>query len=141
MLRLQLVTLTGVKFDDDVYEVIIPTLDGEIGVLQNHMPLISVATTGAVVVKKNRTDTEAQREYFAISGGVVEIEHNNLKIIVDEADHANNINEAEAEAAHQRAMQMKSEAKDQVSLERAQQMIDRAGARLEVAKLKRRHLR
>jgi F0F1-type ATP synthase epsilon subunit len=72
---------------------------------------------------------------------VIEIEHNQLKVIVDEADHAENINEAETEAAHQRALDMKAEAKDQVSLEHAQQMIDRTGARLEVAKLKRRRQR
>jgi F-type H+-transporting ATPase subunit epsilon len=141
MLHLQLVTLTGTKFDGDVYEVILPTLDGEIGVLQNHMPLISVATAGAVVVKKNRNDADSQREFFAISGGVIEIEHNQLKVIVDEADHADNINEAEAEAAHERAKQLIAEAKDQVSLDHAQQMVDRTSARLGVAKLKRRRQR
>lgn len=139
MLHLRLVTLSGTKFEDDVYEVVLPTLDGEIGVLQDHMPLISVATAGVVAVKRNRTDTDNKRELFAISGGVIEIEHNQLKVIVDEADHADNISEAEAEAAHERAKQMKAEAKDQVSLEHAQQMVDRSGARLEVAKLKRRH--
>lgn len=141
MLHLQLVTLSGIKFEGDVYEVVLPTLDGEIGILQNHMPLISVATAGAVVVKKNRTDTDSQREFFAISGGVIEIEHNQLKVIVDEADHADNIIEAEAEAAHERAQAMKAEAKDQVSLEHAQQIVDRTAARLDVAKLKRRHHR
>lgn len=141
MFRLQLVTLTGTKFDGDVYEVILPTLDGEIGVLANHMPLISVATAGAVVVKKNRTDPDAQREIFAISGGVIEVEHNQLKVIVDEADHGDNIVEAEAEAAHERAKQMMAEAKDQVSLDHAQQIVDRSAARLDVARLKRRHQR
>lgn len=141
MLHLQLVTLSGIKFEGDVYEVVLPTLDGEIGVLSNHMPLISVATAGAVVVKKNRTDADNQKEFFAISGGVIEIEHNQLKVIVDEADHADNINEAEAEAAHERAQAMKAEAKDQVSLEHAQQVVDRTSARLDVAKLKRRRQR
>jgi F-type H+-transporting ATPase subunit epsilon len=141
MLHLQLVTLNGIKFDDDVYEVVLPTLDGEIGVLQNHMPLISVATAGVVAVKKNRTDAGNQRELFAISGGVIEVEHNQLKVIVDEADHADNIAEAEAEAAHERAKAMKAEAKDQVSLEHAQALVDRTSARLEVSKLKRRHQR
>jgi F-type H+-transporting ATPase subunit epsilon len=140
-MHLKLVTLTGTKFEDEVYEVVLPTLDGEIGVLPNHMPLISVATAGVVAVKKNRGDSDSQREFFAISGGVIEIEHNQLNLIVDEADHADNINEAETEAAHERAKQLVSEAKDQVSLDRAQQLVDRTGARLEVAKLKRRRQR
>lgn len=139
MLHLQLVTLTGTKFDDDVYEVILPTLDGEIGILQNHMPLVSVATTGAIVIRKNRNDADHEREIFAISGGVVKVDHNNLQVIVDEADHADDINQAEAEVAHQRAQQMKAEAKDQVSLEHAQALVDRTATRLQVANLKHRH--
>lgn len=139
MVHLQLVTLTGVKFDDDVYEVSLPTLDGEIGVLPGHMPLVSVATSGAIAVRKNRTDPDSQRDIFAISGGVIEVENNLLRVIVDEADHADSINQAEAEAAHQRALKMKAEAKDQVSLDHAQAMVDRTGARLQVASLKRRH--
>lgn len=141
MIRLQLVTLTGTKFDEDVYEVVLPTLDGEIGVLQDHMPLISVATDGVIMVRRNQTDPDYQREFFAISGGVVEVENNKLKVIVDEADHADDINEAEAEAAHQRALALKAEAKDQVSLEHAQSLVDRSAVRLQVAGLKRRHQR
>ncbi len=139
MIHLQLVTLTGTKFDDEVYEVILPTLDGEIGVLPGHMPLVSVATNGVISVRRQERDSDAARDYFAISGGVIEIEDDVLRVIVDEADHADEINEAEAEAAHQRAQQLKKEAKDEVSLEHAQAMVDRSAVRLQVAQLRRRH--
>jgi F-type H+-transporting ATPase subunit epsilon len=141
MIHFKLVALSGTKFDDDVYEVILPTLDGEIGVLQDHMPLVSVATNGAIAVRRDARDSDANREYFAINGGVVEVSNNTLSILVDEADHADDINEAEAEAAVERAKQLKSEAKDEVSLEHAQQLIDRHAVRLQVAGLKRRHQR
>ena len=141
MFHFQLVSLTGVKFDDDVYEVILPTLEGEIGILQHHMPLISVATNGAIAVRRNPKDSDAQREYFATNGGVVEVADNVLRVLVDEADHADDINEAEAQAAIERAKLMKAEATDQVSLEHAQTMIDRQGVRLQFAGLKRRHLK
>jgi F-type H+-transporting ATPase subunit epsilon len=137
----QLVTLSGTKFDDDVYEVILPTLEGEIGVLEHHMPLVSVATTGAIMIRRNSRDSDAQREFFAVNGGVIEVSDNVLRVLVDEADHADDINEAEAEAAMERAKQMKAEAKDEVSLEHAQTMIDRHAVRLQVASLKRRHQR
>jgi F-type H+-transporting ATPase subunit epsilon len=140
-MRLQLVTLTGTKFDDDAYEVVLPTLDGEIGVLPGHMPLISVATNGVIAVRRTQKDPDSSLEYFAISGGVIDVVGDNLRVIVDEADHADDISEAEAEAAHQRALTMKAEAKDQVSLEHAQAMIDRSATRLQVAGLKRRHQR
>jgi len=137
----QLVSLSGTKFDDDVEEVILPTLDGEIGVLKDHMPLVSVATTGAIVVRRNAKDRDDQREYFATNGGVVEVSDNVLRVLVDEADHADDINEAEAEAAMERAKQLKAEAKDEISLEHAQSLMDRHAVRLQVAGLKRRHQR
>lgn len=141
MVHLQLVTLTGTKFDDDVYEVILPTLDGEIGVLQDHMPLISAATNGVISIRRNPKDPDATMEHFATHGGVIEVANNNLRVIVDEADAADEINEAEAQAALARAEKMKAEAKDQVSLEHAQSLIDRSAVRLQVAGLKRRHQR
>lgn len=141
MIHFQLVALSGTKFEGDVYEVVLPTLEGEIGVLQDHMPLVSVATTGAIAVRKDAKDNDAAREYFASSGGVIEVSDNTLRVLVDEADHADDINEAEAEAAMERAQKMKAEAKDQVSLEHAQQLVDRHAVRLQVANLKRRHQR
>ncbi len=141
MFRFQLVSLSGKQFDDEVYEVILPTKDGEIGVLQDHMPLVSVADTGVIAVRKNAKDAGRDREYFAANGGAIEVADNTLRVLVDEADHAGNINEAEAEKALLRAQKLKSEAKDQVSLEHAQQLVDRHTVRLQVASLKRRHQR
>lgn len=141
MFHFQLVSISGKKFDDNVYEVVLPTLDGEIGILQDHMPLISVATTGAIAIRRTAKDSDAQREYFATNGGVIEVDHNTVRILVDEADHADDINEAEAKKALERAEKMKAEAKDQISLEHAQTLVDRQSVRLQVANLKRRHNR
>lgn len=139
MFHFQLVSISGKKFDEDVYEVVLPTLDGEIGVLQDHMPLVSVATTGAIAVRRNPKDSDAQREYFASSGGVIEVSDNTLRVLVDEADHADELNETEVQKALERAQKMKAEAKDQVSLEHAQSLVDRHAVRLQVAGLKRHH--
>ncbi|HYH36379.1 MAG TPA: ATP synthase F1 subunit epsilon [Candidatus Saccharimonadales bacterium] len=141
MFHFQLVSLSGKKFDDDVYEVILPTLDGEIGVLKDHMPLVSVATTGVITVRRNQKDSDRQREFFATNGGVIEVSDNSLRMLVDEADHADNLNEAEVQKALERARKMKAEAKDQVSLDHAQQLVDRQSVRLQVAGLKRRSQR
>ncbi len=141
MFHLQLVTLTGTQFDGDVHEVVLPTLDGQIGILTDHMPLISVATTGIVSVRKNAHDTEREMDHYATYGGVIEFEHNNLRVIVDEADAADSINEAEAQKAFAAATKMRTEAKNQVSLEHAQALIDRSAVRLQVAGLRRRHQR
>jgi F-type H+-transporting ATPase subunit epsilon len=139
VIHFQLVALSGTKYDDDAYEITLPTLEGEIGVLQDHMPLVSVAKTGVIQVRKNSGDSDASRELFAISGGVIEVSDNTLRVLVDEADAADEINEAEVQAALERAKKMKAEATDEVSLEHAQQLVDRHAVRLQVAGLKRRH--
>jgi len=135
----QLVALSGKKFDEDVHEVIVPTLEGEIGILQHHMPLVSVATNGVIMIRRDPKDGDTKRDFFATNGGVIEVSDNVLRILVDEADHADDINEAEVEAAIERAKKMKAEAKDQISLEHAQTLVDRHTVRLQVAGLKRRH--
>lgn len=141
MIHLQLVTLTGTKFDDDVYEVVLPTLDGQIGVMPGHMPLISAATNGVISVRRNAKDPDHSMEHFATHGGVIEVADNRLRVIVDEADTPDEINEAEAQKAYDAAEKLKAEAKDQVSLEHAQALVDRSAVRLQVAGLRRRHQR
>jgi F-type H+-transporting ATPase subunit epsilon len=141
MILFELVSLDGIKFSEDVYEILLPTLDGQIGVMPGHMPLISVATTGVISVRRNSSDRDDAMDVFAISGGVIEVANNKLSVLVDEADHADEINEAEAQKAFELAQTMKREAKDQVSLEHAQNLIDRQAVRLQVAGLKRRHRR
>lgn len=140
-MNLQLVTLTGTKLDKPVYEVIIPTADGEIGVFPDHESLVTLARPGAIQVRYQKSDPDDRMELFAISGGVVEIDGELIKILVDEADHSADIVEAEAQAALDRAIKMRDEAKDQVELEKASQLVDRHAVRLKVADLQRRRRR
>lgn len=141
MIQFQLVSLDGVKFDEEVYEVVLPTMDGDIGVLPGHMPLISVARPGAIAVRKRQVDHDDMMEFFAISGGAIEVSGDTLRVLVDEADNSDEISEEEAKAAMERAQKLKADAKDQVSLAAAQDMIDRSAVRLQVAGLKRRRPR
>ncbi len=140
-MKLQLVTLSGSKFDEDVYEVVIPTVDGEIGVFPGHEPLVTLARTGVIQVRRKRTDPLDKLEYFAVSGGIVEVNADHIKILVDEADHGEDIIEAETKAALDRALKMRDTATDQVELEKAHQLVDRHMVRLKVADLHRRHRR
>jgi F-type H+-transporting ATPase subunit epsilon len=138
MIHFQLFTLSGKKFDQDVYEVVLPTLDGRIGVMPGHMPLVSVATTGIISIRHDQKDSDLKLDNFATYGGIIEVENDNLRVLVDEADHSDEINEAEAKASFERAKKMLAEAKNQTSLEHAQTLIDRQTVRLQVAQLRRR---
>jgi len=137
----QLVTLLGTKIDKDVYEVILPTAAGEIAVFPGHEPLVSVATPGVIAVRYSKGDTDDKLDYYAISGGVVEVSADSLRVLVDEADSSDEIVETEAKAALERALKLKDSAKDQVELEKASALVDRHAVRLKVADLRRRHRR
>lgn len=137
-MKLQLVTLTGTKVDQEVYEVIIPTVDGEIAVFPDHEPLVTVAKEGVITVRYHKDHGLHDLEYFAVSGGIVEITGTVVRVLVDEAEHGADIIEAETEAALKRAMEMRDSAADQVELEKASQLIDRHAVRLKVADLQRR---
>lgn len=141
MLTLELVTLNGIKYSGEAHEVRLPTMDGEIGVFTDHAPLVSVAATGVITVKKAPSDPEAKWLYFASTGGVIEIAENRIRVLVDEADRDDEINEQEAQKAYERAQQMRKETTDQVSLDKAQSLIDRQYVRLKVADLRRRRTR
>jgi F-type H+-transporting ATPase subunit epsilon len=127
-----------VKFSEEVYEVTLPTMAGQIGVLPKHMPLISVAKAGVILVRRTPQDRDDMREVYAISGGAIEVSGDTLRVLVDEADNADEISEEEAREAMRRAEQLKVSARDQVSLEQAQNLIDRSAVRLQVAGMKRR---
>ena len=140
-MNLKLVTLGGVKLEEAVYSVTIPTIDGEISVLPSHEPLVTVAKDGVITVRRRQEDSDNQLEYFAISGGVVKIDYSSVQILVDEADHGDDIIEAETQAALERAIKARDEASDQVEREKAKQLIDRHMVRLKVADLHRRKRR
>jgi F-type H+-transporting ATPase subunit epsilon len=138
-MKFELITLSGVKLDQQMYSATIPTIDGEISVFPSHEPLVTMAKSGIIAVTLQRDGDEV--EYFAISGGVVEISQERIRILVDEADHGDDIIEAETKAALDRAVKLRDETDDQVEREKAHQLIDRHLVRLKVAELQRRKRR
>ena len=135
-MKFELITLSGVKLDQEIYSATIPTIDGEISVFPSHEPLVTMAKNGVIAVTSQKDGDEV--EYFAISGGVVEITHERIRVLVDGADHGEDIIEAETKAALDRAMKLRDETDDQVEREKAHQLIDRHLVRLKVADLQRR---
>ena len=140
-MRLELVTLTGVKLDQEIYQATIPTLDGVISVFPDHEDLVAIAVPGVIVVRDRKDESDDKAEFFAIGGGVIEISGKRIRILVDEAEHGEEIIEAETRAVLDRALKLRDEAEDQIELEKAHQLIDRHQVRLKVAELRRRKRR
>lgn len=141
MLKFELVTLKGTKASNEVHEVLLPTPDGQIAVFEHHAPLVSVAKAGVIKVRLKANDPDDFMEVYATNGGVIEVEDNIIRVLVDEADAPEEINEQEVMRAQEEAKQLLKDAKDQVSLDHAQSLLDRSSVRLKVAELKNRRKR
>ena len=138
---LQLVTLDGVKFEEDAYSIVLPTIDGEITVLQGHMPLLTALKPGTIAIRRKAGEDDAKIEHYATFGGVADVNSQKVRILVDEATHGDEINFAETEKARAEAQKQLENAKDKVEIERAQALVDRHTVRLNVATLRRRTTR
>lgn len=136
-MKLELITLTGEKLSEEVYEVTLPTRAGEISVFPGHETLTTIATDGVLYVRRKKSDVDAAREVFAINGGVVQVSPTLIRILVDEADAADELVAHEIEEALARAKKLRDEAKDAVSVSEAEALMNRAAVRLKVANLRR----
>lgn len=140
-MKFELVSLDGVKFSAEAYSVVLPTAAGQITLLPNHEPLLGVVVPGVITIRRTKNDPEHHLEHYATYGGVLEVYGEGARVLVDEATPGDEINVAEAEKAHQAALDLRKSAKDQVELDKAQSLVDRHAVRLEVARLRQRHQR
>jgi len=138
-MNLELVALDGVKFSAKAYSIILPTAAGEINVLPGHEPLLSLLVPGIITIRKERGDADYHLEHYATYGGVLEVTKDRVRVLVDEATHGEEINAAEAQRAHDEAVRLRKDAKNQVELDKAQSLIDRHAVRIQVANIRRRH--
>lgn len=97
-LVLEIITPIKVVLSEEVDEVTIPTVNGEISILPNHIDLLTKVKPGEMVIHKN-----GKTELFAITGGFLEITNNHVNILADHAIRADDIEIAKAEQAKERA--------------------------------------
>ena len=75
-MKLQIITPDKELFSGETTSLVVPGTDGEIGILNNHAPLLSSLKKGELKVKVNDKD-----ELFKINGGVVEVVNNNVIVL------------------------------------------------------------
>jgi len=119
--KCQIITQEGVTFDDDVEMITLPTQDGEITILSEHMPLISLINPGEVVIQKNKENI-----YLAVTGGFLEVLPDKTVVLADSADRFDELDEKKALEAREKAEKMMQEklteretAEAQASLQKA----------------------
>ncbi len=131
--HLEIITPERIVFSQDVNQITLPTLSGEITILPNHLPLISSLNAGELKIVSN-----GQEIFLAISSGLIQVNPNSVKILADTAERAEEIDEARAEAARLRAQTLlkekRAEAVDYTALSAK---IDKELARLKVVRRRR----
>ena len=100
----EIVSQDRIVFQGEVDIVVVPGVEGVMGILPHHAPLLSTLQYGIVTVRK-----EGQEEYFTVAGGVVEVAENEVTILANAAENVDEINIQRAEEARQRAEGMLKE--------------------------------
>src|SRR5260370_32026695 len=97
-LKLEIVTPEAKVFSDDVEMVTVPATEGEMGIYPQHVPVLTQIVPGEVIVRKDGRDSS-----LAVGEGFIEITGERVAIMTDMAIPAEDIDEAQAEEARQRA--------------------------------------
>jgi F-type H+-transporting ATPase subunit epsilon len=131
--RLDIVTAEREVFSDEVDEVVAPGVEGQLGILPHHAPLMTTLLPGELLVKKG-----GEEFYLAISGGFIEVRPDRIIVLADAAERVEEIDIARAEEAKRRAEQRLAEREPGVDTARAEAALRRSLIRLRVAERRRR---
>src|SRR5207244_9740726 len=104
-LSVQIVTQDGPLFEEEAADIVIlPGSDGVMGVLPHHAALLTTLNYGELRVRKGQSE-----ESFIVYGGVAEVRPDRVIVLADTAESTYDVDEAEAQAARERAEQLMRE--------------------------------
>ena len=133
-LKVDIVTAERLVYSEEgVERLIVPGVEGELGVLTLHAPLLTMIQPGVLRIVKGGDEVE-----MAITGGFIEVRQNRVTILADAAERAEEIDTVRAEEARRRAQRRLEERAAEEDLARAEASLARALARLKVAERRRR---
>ena len=131
-MRLEIITAERQVYADDVEMVVAPGMEGQLGILAHHAPLMTALQPGEILIRKDGEDT-----YLAVTGGFMEVIGNTVTILADAAEHSEEIDEERAQAAVALAREQMSQQGAGLQLERVAASLRRAEVRLNVARRRR----
>lgn len=127
-LKLEIVTPERKVYDQDVNMVVVKGEAGELGILPNHIPLVTPLKVAPVKVKKAGGD-----EFVAVHGGFMEVRKDKVVILAEAAELPGEIDVERATKAKERAMQ-RLHNKEHIDFKRAEIALQRALTRLDVSR-------
>jgi len=131
-IHVDIVTAERTVFSDEVEMVIAPGIDGELGILPRHAPLLTALQVGVLRLKKG-----GEEILMAIGGGFMDVTPTKVVILADSAERAEEIDVARAMEARKRAEQLVRQKLSEVDFVRAEAALRRSLVRLKVAERRR----
>ena len=124
-MHLKIITHEKVVFDENVDEIYTKTTDGEMGILKNHVPIMSALDIGVTKAVKDNVPI-----YFTTMGGVFQYKDDEALILTTTAERGEEIDVARAKEALKRAQTRLSDSEAEIVAKRAEAAVARAMARL-----------
>ncbi|MCP4582866.1 MAG: F0F1 ATP synthase subunit epsilon [candidate division Zixibacteria bacterium] len=132
MFKLSAVTPEKIVFEQEVSSIVAPGIEGYLGVMTNHAPLITPLTSGRLEVK----DSSGQESEYFLAGGFLEVSANVATILADAIETPANIDVDRAKSAEQRARErLADRASADIDTARAETALKRALWRQKMAKI------
>jgi len=125
-IHVDIVSAEGELFSGEAVLVIAPGALGELGIAPRHAPLLTTLRPGNVRIQVEGQDEQV----FYVGGGALEVQPNRVTVLADTAARAKDIDEAEAQAAKQRAEEQVRTRTDKREIAEAQAELLRAVAQL-----------
>ncbi|MDP6494054.1 MAG: F0F1 ATP synthase subunit epsilon [Dehalococcoidia bacterium] len=135
-LNLEIITAERVVYSADVEMLVAPGVEGQLGILPFHAPLMTVLTPGELVVRVGGEET-----HMAVTGGFLEVRPDKVVVLADAAERAEEIDVDRAEAAMKRAEERLKSTDPGMDLEKTEAALWRSLTRLKVAEIKGRRKR
>ena len=136
-ISLEIVTAERVVYSEDVDVVVAPGVEGQLGILPQHTPLMTMLEPGELMVRQS-----GEEQSMFVSGGFLEVQGNKVTVLADTAERAEEIDAERAEEARHRAEERIGEPVTAgLDLARAQASMMRSLMRLKVAEKSRKKRR
>ncbi|HKQ76032.1 MAG TPA: F0F1 ATP synthase subunit epsilon [Blastocatellia bacterium] len=128
-LNLEVITPEKLTLREQVDEVVAPGLNGELGILPDHTPLISQLKTGILTYRQG-----AQNKRMHVSGGFVEVASDRVSVLSDVAENPEEIDVGRAQRAKERAERRLAARGEDVDFSRAELKLQRAMIRIQLGR-------
>ncbi|MBL7209257.1 MAG: F0F1 ATP synthase subunit epsilon [Dehalococcoidia bacterium] len=132
-IKLEIITAEREVFADDVDVIVAPGIEGDLGILPHHAPLMTMLRPGELLIRKDNEET-----YMAITGGFFEVRPDRVILLADACERSDDIDVARAEAAKRRAEEGLLTHLPELDEARTEAALRRSLTRLKVATRRRR---